>query len=412
MDEYCTAPAPAPADRSQQATSPGGAQPVEHSSEAPQRGASSLAVLLIVTFLAFLNYASLLPVVPMWASSGGAASMVVGATTGVMMGATVLTQLAAPVLFRLFRLRLMLIVGAILLGVPTPLYILSEEVTWVLSITAVRGMGFALVVISGATLVAELFQKGRLASAASLYGTAAALPNLAALAGGVWLADTWGFSVVFWVAGAACLLAAIVSIRLPARARGTFNLPSLSSVRHIGAPMVPLVLTASAFGAATTFLPVSGPAVSAVTWALLTASTALVLGRLGAGFVGDRIGAGRMLIASLILAAVGLALISQALGDSPALLLTGAALLGAGFGICQNDSFVTTVQRLGPARTATASTLWNMAYDGGLGLGAVALGWIIGSAGYAGAFLVMALGIAILGLITRHIALRAQPGSA
>lgn len=172
----------------------------EQRSENPRRTPSAdgrrgdrLVVLLVVTFLAFVNYAALLSVVPLWASEGGAASVVVGATTGVMMAATVGTQLAMPWLFALFRLRTMMVFGAVLLGAPTPLYALSTEVVPIMAITVVRGIGFAFVVVAGATLVADLAPEGRLSTAASYYGAAAALPNLAALAGGVWTAQTWGF---------------------------------------------------------------------------------------------------------------------------------------------------------------------------------------------------------------------------
>src|SRR5215469_9689449 len=96
-----------------------------------------LSLLLAVTFLAFVNYAALLSVVPLWASTGGAASAAVGATTGVMMAATVATQFAMPWVFRVLRLREMMIVGAVLLSVPTPLYLLSAGIAPTMAITAV-----------------------------------------------------------------------------------------------------------------------------------------------------------------------------------------------------------------------------------------------------------------------------------
>src|SRR5690606_13522490 len=114
--------------------------------------------------------------------------------------------------------------------------------------------------------------------------------------------------------------------------------------------------------------------------ALLAGACALVLGRLGAGFLGDRYGNGRLLLASVLCCAAGLVLVAVALRGMGTLLVGGAALLGAGFGACQNDSFVATIQRLGDGRGGTASTIWNIAYDGGLGLGAVALGGIIARA--------------------------------
>ncbi|WP_460700699.1 MFS transporter [Nocardia thraciensis] len=355
-------------------------------------------MLLAVTFLAFVNYAALLSVVPLWSATGGAASVAVGSTTGVMMAATVATQLAVPWLFRVIALRTMIIIGAVLLGAPTPLYVLSADLTPIMVITVVRGIGFALVVTAGATLVADLAAVGKLSSAASLYGTAAALPNLAALAGGVWIARSWGFPVVFWGAAAACLGGALLAWLLPRGRRGAFRLGSMADVRAIAVPIALFLTTAGSFGAATTFLPVAFPEAGTASWALLAASVALVSARLAAGVIGDRFGAGRLLLTSVLCCAAGLALTAAALAGTHVLLIIGATLLGAGFGACQNDSFVLTIQSLGGGRSGTASTIWNIAYDGGLGLGAVILGWVIGAAGYAGAFLCAAVGIGALAL--------------
>lgn len=352
-----------------------------------------MPALLAVTFLAFCNYAATLAVVPLWAAHGGAASGAVGATTGVMMAATVATQLSMPWLFRLLSLRAMLVLGAVLLGAPTPVYAVSTSIALVMGLTVLRGVGFGLVVVGGATLVTEVARPGRLAAAASYYGAAAALPNLGALAGGVWLARTVGFAPVFWAAGLASLAAAALALALPPLRRTTAR-ASLVDVRAIAPPLGIFVLSAATFGAVTTFLPVAVPGPRDSALALLAASVALVVGRLGSGAVGDRLGPGRLLPAGVLLCAAGLAVLARSLDGGDALLV-GAALLGAGFGTAQNDSFVAVVRRLGPARSGTASTIWNIAYDGGLGLGAVALGGVVAGLGYAGAFLGLAGAIAV-----------------
>lgn len=368
---------------------------------APRDGRESsrgFGVLLVVTFLAFVDYAALLPVVPLWAASGGAGSVAVGATTGVMMAATVATQAAVPRLFEIAELRTMVVLGAVLLGAPTPLYLLSAEPAPILAITVLRGVGFALVVTAGATLVADLAAAGRLSSAASRYGVAAALPNLAALAGGVWAAHAWGFTVVFWAATIACLAGALQAVWLPAGRRGRFRFAAAGDAAGIGVPIVLFLVTAASFGAVTTFVPVAAADPATAFWALLAASAGLVCARLAAGAFGDRYGAGRLLPFAVLCCAAGLGLLGASLDSVPGVPIAGAALLGAGFGACQNDSFVLTLERLGRGRSGTASTIWNIAYDGGLGAGAVALGWLAGGAGYARAYLVMAVVVGVLAL--------------
>ncbi|GLY80871.1 hypothetical protein [Actinoallomurus iriomotensis] len=359
----------------------------------------AFVVLLAVTFLAFVNYAALLSVVPLWSATGGAAGVAVGSTTGVMMAATVATQLAVPWLFKVFSLRAMVVLGAALLGAPAPLYVLSAGIAPITAITVVRGVGFAFVVTAGATLVADLAADGRLSSSASLYGVAAALPNLAALAGGIWVAREWGFPVVFWGSAAVCLAGAVLALLLPRGHRGTFHLGSMADIRHIAVPIALFLMTAGSFGAATTFLPVALRGAGTASWALFAASVGLVAARLGAGAFGDRYGAGRLVPVSVLCCAAALGIIALALTGAHDLLIVGTALLGVGFGACQNDSFVLSIQRLGEGRGGTASTIWNVAYDGGVGVGAVTLGWFIGDSDYAGAFLTLGIAVGVLTLL-------------
>lgn len=374
---------------------------------APATRRRGLAVLLVTTFLALGNFAGLLAVVPLWAAAGGLGSAGVGATTGVMMAATVATQLAAPWVFRLLSLRAMMIVGAALLGAPAPLYMLSPDALTILLLTVVRGIGFALVVVAGATLIADVASPGRLARAASYYGVAAALPNVLALAGGVWAADAWGFPVVFIVTGAAALLGAILAWMLPRGSRGAFHGASRRDLRHIAPALVLFVTTSAAFGAVSTFLPLAGPDTAVAALALLAAAAAIVLGRLAAGAIADRIGAGRLLVPSATAVALGTFIAAVSLEGSGWALVVGAALIGTGFGAAQNDSFVVTLHVFGPARSGTASTIWNIAFDGGVGVGAFGLGWVIGQLGHATAFVAMAVAIAAVALALLPVVLRA-----
>lgn len=380
----------------------------EHAStdaaDAPR--ARGLAVLLTTTFLALSNFAGLLAVVPLWAAAGGLGSAGVGATTGAMMAATVATQLAAPWVFRLLPLRVMMIVGAALLGAPSPLYLLSSDAVAILLLTIVRGIGFGLVVVAGATLIADVAPPGKLARAASYYGVASALPNVLALAGGVWAADAWGFPVVFIVTGVAALLGAVLAWMLPRGSRGAFHAASRRDVRRIAPALMLFITTSAAFGAVSTFLPLAGPDAGLAALALLAAAAAIVLGRLAAGAIADRVGTGRLLVPSATAVALGTVMAAVSLKGPGWALVVGAALTGTGFGAAQNDSFVVTLHVFGPARSGTASTIWNIAFDGGVGVGAFGLGWLIGQLGHTAAFIVMAVAIAAVAVALLPVALR------
>src|SRR5678816_557444 len=66
----------------------------------------------------------------------------------------------------------------------------------------------------------------------------------------------------------------------------------------------------------------------------------------------------------------------------------------------QDASLTTMLNQVSAGDFDTVSTLWNMAYDAGWGLGAITLGLIATQSGYSTALLLMALAmIALAGIL-------------
>ncbi|WP_237710403.1 MFS transporter [Saccharopolyspora spinosa] len=144
----------------------------------------------------------LLPVVPLWAVTGGAGEIAAGATNAVFMLVTVLTQLGMPWLLKRIDHRIAFASGTMLIGLPTPLYALSSDLWLLLGVSGLRGVGFGLLTVTGAALVAELVPAAQHGRAAGLYGLSVGLPNVLFLPAGVWLTQQIGFGPLFWIAGA------------------------------------------------------------------------------------------------------------------------------------------------------------------------------------------------------------------
>jgi MFS family permease len=167
-------------------------------------------LMLAVTVLGFGGHALLLPVLPLWVSRGGAGEFGAGATTGVFMLTTVLTQLAVPWLIRALGYRAVFASGLVFLAAPTPMVLLTAELGPVLALNAVRGIGFGLITVAGSALVAELVEPAEHGRASSRYGLAIGIPGLALLPLGVATVDALGFAGVFWTATLSPLLAALL----------------------------------------------------------------------------------------------------------------------------------------------------------------------------------------------------------
>lgn len=355
-------------------------------------GGRGFLLLLISTLGSFTGFAALLPVVPLWVVSGGAGEFEAGATTGVFMSATVATQFCVPALVRRVGYRPSLLLGTALLGLPAAVFPFTTEIVPVLAASTLRGIGFGMLTVCGSALVALLARPDRLGRAAAVYGVVVGLPTLLAVPAATWLVERIGFLPVFAVATGLPLLAAVPVAFLPALT-GVPPTPGglRSRLGAVRAPWALMVCAASGAGAALTFLPLAtGGAAAAIALFALSAST--VAGRWLAGRIGDRLGRpGRQLPVATVTTALGMAGIAVGIGaDAAWSQLLGATLLGAGFGVVQNDSMVLMFARLGRDGTAFASTAWNVGYDAGTGLGAVLLGAVVSAASYPVGFGVIA----------------------
>ncbi|SFQ35878.1 Predicted arabinose efflux permease, MFS family [Amycolatopsis arida] len=350
-------------------------------------------LLLSVTVTVIAGFALLLPVVPMWVTHQGAGELAAGGSTGVFMASTVLAQFAVPTLVRARGYRMALLLGALLLGPPTALLVLATDAPGILAISFVRGLGFGLVTVCGSALVAELLPREVLARGAGLHGLATGVPQLVGMPAGPWLATHLGFPAVFLLAAAlpavGVVLTALLRDVTPAAADDRYRLALLTATWR---PWLVMLAGSTGYGALATFLPIvlggSG------TVALLVVAGTALLARWTAGRIaGGVAGAGRML--PFALAGVGLGLLGfAATTGTPALAVAAVALFGVGFGVVQNDALVLMFSR---AAAGPASVAWNVAFDAGQGLGAVAVGAMVGATGFPVAFGL--LGVAALVLL-------------
>ncbi|GAA4997245.1 MFS transporter [Pseudonocardia tropica] len=388
----------------------------------------SFLVLLAATALGFGGYALLLPVVPLWVARGGAGEFGAGLTTGVLMAVTVGTQLLVPAMLRRVGHRPVLVTGSLLLGLPTPLLALTAELGPVLAVSAVRGVGFGMATVAGSALVAELVEPSAHGRASARYGYAVGLPQLLFLPAGVAVVDVLGFAGVFLVAGITPAVGAVVVafVRGPARTSRPRRVPAVVRARDgagaatgLGAgpaagpgpgahprerrrrlpaaPVLAMLVCSTAQGGVITFAPLAAPGARlAVPAALFATALGALLGRGVAGTLTDRSGRpGALLPVGTLCAAVGLCGVLAA-PFTPAALVAGAAVVGAGFGLVQNDAMVALFAVAGPLHYGAASAAWNIAYDAGTGLGATGLGAIAEPFGFAAAFGAAAVALLLL----------------
>ncbi|MFE0629315.1 MFS transporter [Streptomyces sp. NPDC058864] len=328
----------------------------------------------------------LLSVVPLYAERGGGDA---GLATGALMLATVGGELVTPRLVARYGYRTALAAGLVLLGAPALVLTAGDGMAWIVAMCLLRGLGFALTVVAGGALTASLIPAERRGEGLALAGIVSGVPSLVGLPLGVWLAAHVGFTPVCVAGGVVALAAVVVVPGLPGREPSAGRDAGVVAGLRNGAlarPTAVFATTALGAGIIVTFLPVAVPASLSVlvTVALFAQPATSTVARWFAGRYGDRHGPARLVLPGLLASAAGLLL--TAATSSPPAVLAGVTLFGAGFGVAQNATLTLMYARVPESGYGTVSALWNVAYDGGMGVGALAFGVTAAHTGYPAAF--------------------------
>jgi predicted MFS family arabinose efflux permease len=355
---------------------------------------------LLIRFVSSAGAASsfylLLSTVPEYARAAGAGPGAAGLTTTALTLSSVATYLAVPRLIARYGYRRMLAAGLAALGAPALLLAAPANLAIIMAVCVIRGVGFAITCVAGYALTVSLIPPERRGEGLAVVGVVSGVPSVTCLPLGVWLAAHVGYRAVF-VAGGVAALAGLASVPwLPGSGRaagGSTGILAALRSPALNRPAVTFSAAAMAVGIIVTFLPlaVSRPAAAApqasatdvAALALLVQPATAIGGRWLAGRYGDRRGPAVLLAPGVLLAAAGVLLLSLA---APAAVITGAAVFGAGFGVAQNASLTLMYDRVPESGYSAVGALWNLAYDGGMGLGAAGFGLLVVHTGYPVAF--------------------------
>ncbi|MFE7505797.1 MFS transporter [Promicromonospora sp. NPDC057488] len=352
-----------------------------------------IRALVWMSLFGFAGYALLLPTAPLWATHGGADEAGAGLVNAVLMAATVAFQTTVPWALRRLGWRSTLVAGVLLLGLPSLALVLTDQLGWILAASAVRGAGFAVVTVCGATAIAELVGASRRGRAIGVYGLAVAAPQVFLTPSAAWVAESVDFRVVF-AAGAlpalAVPFAAALGRRLDLLTAG--HADDAAPHLHDGAPagrvrmLLPLVLPSLVLlavttpgGALLTFAPQLGYGALVAMAGLLGLTVAAALSRWLVGGLADRYGPSRFVPPLLLLCAAALVLCGWSItgsGPGAAWLVVGMTLVGVSYGSLQNLTLVTAFAAVPDRERSVASAVWNIGFDTGTGLGSLVVGFI------------------------------------
>ena len=357
----------------------------------------------------FSGFALLISVAPLWVIRGGSDDLGAGLVTGVMMACTVLAQLSMRRVLTGLGWRWTLVLGSGLLGLPALGHLATDRLWTVTALAALRGLGFGVVTVCGATAVAAFVEPGRRGRAIGALGLASAAPQFVLVPVAPWLAERAGFGLVFALAVLPALAIPLAwpiaravgdSDRTPADGSGRRT--TTAFWRALSGPIAALVVITASGGAILTFTPhiLVSPALGFL--GLLAFTGAAAAARWGAGGIADRFGATPAIAPLLFTGALGLAAVAlgtDSIHDASGrvLVISGLLLTGVAYGGLQNLTLTQAFTAAGEQARSKVSIAWNLSFDTGTGLGAFAAGAIATATSYSIAFAALALAAGIVG---------------
>ncbi len=356
----------------------------------------AFAGVFAVTFCGLLAVGAVLPVLPRYVDGPLGEGKV---AVGVVIGAYAITGLMLRPFAGRFAdcrgRRPTVLIGSLLMAAGGFLYLLPLGVGGLIGARLVLGAGEGTVFTAGSAWIVDLAPPARRGRVIGLYGLAVWSGLSVGPLIGELIQHSAGYTPVWLFAGTLPLLGALIATRVPDpfRPRPWLEHEHQSLIaREAVLPGTALALGSTGYAAVATFVVLHLDARGVGHGALVFGAfaTMVVLTRVIAGDLPDRVGPARVATAAAVVEAAGLTTIAFA--HSLGVAIAGALAMGAAFSLLYPSLSLIVVDQIPEARRGAALGTFTAFFDAGVGLGAPLAGAAAALTSYEGSFL---LGAAI-----------------
>ncbi len=350
----------------------------------------AFAGVFAVTFSGLVAVGAVLPVLPRYVDGplGGG-----NIAVGVVIGAYAVTGLLLrPVAGRLADHRgrkPTVLLGSFLVAIAGFLYLLPLGIPGLIGARLLLGAGEGTVFTAGSAWIVDIAPPDRRGRIIGLYGLAVWSGLSVGPLIGELLLHASGYTAVWLFAGVAPLVGALIATRLP----DPFHPKPGKDEHHpliapeAVRPGAALALGSLGYATVASFvvlhLDQRGLGHGAVVFGVF--ATMVVLTRLAAGDLPDRVGPARVAIGAAIVEAAGLVALGAA--HSIPVAVAGAMAMGAAFSLLYPSLLLIVVDRVAETRRGAALGTFTAFFDAGIGFGAPLAGVAAALSDYEGAFL-------------------------
>jgi MFS family permease len=350
----------------------------------------------------FFSFHLLTPILPVYVVEMGgdkfAAGMVVGIFT---VSALVIRPFTGGALDALDRKKV-LYFGLIVFTLSVISYEWMIFVSLILLVRTVQGIGWAVATTTYATMVSDFIVAKRRAEGMGYFGLSINMGMALGPLIGIWLMGEFGFSSVFLIATISILLSMILSQFIhyqpkPMKKAISEKVSFIEKRALLPAIMIMMITLAHGgiLGSLTLFGQEAG--ISNVGWFFLASAIIMMVSRPTAGKIADKKGKIYVLIPGASSIAVGLLILSYS--TTVPTLVIAAVFYGIGYGSIQPTLQAWTIFRVAPNRRGAATATYFSAFDLGLGVGALWVGFLAQWLSYATIFKISILFMGMFGVV-------------
>ena len=352
-----------------------------------------MILIIAVNFLTFMSFQLFPPTLPLYARGLGVDESQLGWLMAMAtVAALVVRPFAGSVVDRRGRHGVM-VAGLAVMGIAVVLMTLVPLFGALLAFRFIQGIGWGCCTTANSTVASDVIPKEHFAEGMGYYSLSAAVALAIAPGLGIELLNRGGMTVPASAATVFLILALMVSFFIAYRRIEPVQAPKRSALIEQASvfPAVTVFFISFCYGAIVTFLAIDAESrgVEGVSLFFAVYALATLVSRPASGRLTDKCGFTLAVVLGIVFMVPALVLIAFA--GSLATYVVAAVFLGIGYGALQSSLSAMAVLLAPPSHRGAANATYLLGFDGGIGVGAVASGWMVGVWGYQGMFLALTL---------------------
>ena len=349
--------------------------------------------------LLFTGFYLLLPTLPLFIKQLGGNESQVGLAAGIFTISAVIFRPIVGGLLDRFGRRPFIIWGMLFFAFSMYLYDWVGGILILMALRVLHGVSWAFSTTAVGTAITDIIPSDRRGEGMGWYGIAMTLAMAIGPMLGIWLIQNESYHVLFLFATSLSVAALLLLflVKIPFQPKTTSR--RIEFIEKSVLPVtVAIFFVAVSYGGITTFLPLFAVSIKVNPGTFfLVYAVALTLIRPIAGKLSDQYGVATVIVPALVITIFALLVLSLSSGLFGVII--SAVLYGTGFGAAQPALQAATLQIANPDRKGVTNASFMTAFDLGIGLGSIVLGWVSQYTGYEVLFTVSAVSVALSLLI-------------